>query len=416
MLPHRLTLRNRSDGIRITYSYDELGNRLTMGDAVGWTTSTYNALSRPLTVLNPHNKLITYNYDPRSLRSLLIDPDSGRFTYSYDDAGKLKEIVNPQNDRTTFVYDHNRRSAVQRSNGTHTSYTYDVAGQTTTITHGSASSDFLKLEYVYDEVGNRTVQIEGGSTRTTWTYDNSYQLISEQIGAGTRNTFGYDPAGNRTTWQVGTSTSTYTYDRANQLLTQIGTLEVIRNTFTHDAAGNLRLEVSSPNVRTSLTWDVENRLSIYDATAAGNLLATHMYNGDGLRVERQVNATTRRFVWDGDNVLLETDANDTTTAVYTVEPNQFGPVISLRTVVSGSPVTRWLHGDALDSTRILSGPSAAILDTYGYTAFGGVSEGGGNATPNPFLWVGGLGYQNDGRATGNSLANALPYYVRARLL
>lgn len=49
----RTTLRDRSDGVRVTYGYDAVGNRLSMGDAVGLTTYTYDASNRPLTVQNP---------------------------------------------------------------------------------------------------------------------------------------------------------------------------------------------------------------------------------------------------------------------------------------------------------------------------------------------------------------------------
>ena len=59
---------------------------------------------------------------------------------------------------------------------------------------------------------------------------------------------------------------------------------------------------------------------------------THIYNGDGLRVEVQQNTGTSlvRYVWDGQNVLAETDGSNATLAVYTLEPKPYGNLISQR--------------------------------------------------------------------------------------
>ena len=79
---------------------------------------------------------------------------------------------------------------------------YDAASQTTrVIQRNSAGSTLQQLYYRYDNAGSRNVMIEGaGSARVTWSYDNQNQLTGENR-TGTnayRQTFAYDPAGNRT--------------------------------------------------------------------------------------------------------------------------------------------------------------------------------------------------------------------------
>ena len=62
----------------------------------------------------------------------------------------------------------------------------------------------------------------------------------------------------------------------------------------------------------------------------GGAVSTLAYNGDGLRVLKQDDTGTTKFVWDGQRYLLETDGNNQSKVQYTVEPTQFGSVISQR--------------------------------------------------------------------------------------
>ena len=60
---------------------------------------------------------------------------------------------------------------------------------------------------------------------------------------------------------------------------------------------------------TTYTWDGENRLS---AIAFGGNLHTMTYDADGLRRSFGVAADVTRFVWDNQDVLLETNAGGVT--------------------------------------------------------------------------------------------------------
>ena len=69
--------------------------------------------------------------------------------------------------------------------------------------------------------------------------------------------------------------------------------------------------------------------------------------------------------------------------------------------------TSYYHYDGLGSTQLLTDENGTITDSYANTAFGEpVDTGAENPTPNPFQFVGQLGYYLDSD-TGN-------YYVRAR--
>ena len=77
---------------------------------------------------------------------------------------------------------------------------------------------------------------------------------------------------------------------------------------------------------TTNTWDVENKLTL--VALPSGIVNTFTYNGDGLRVQKQDSTGTTNHVWDGQNILLETNASNIIQVVYTLEPLLYGNLIS----------------------------------------------------------------------------------------
>ena len=156
-----------------------------------------------MVTLSPNNQRQTFSYDAVGLKRSINATGAGRSTFVFDAASQLSSLRNGNNERTTFSYDDAGRRTVQRNaNGTRVSTVYDAASQTTqVIQRSSAGATLQQLDYRYDNAGNRNVMIEGaGSARMTWSYDKQNQLTGKNR-TGTnayRQTFTYDPAGNRT--------------------------------------------------------------------------------------------------------------------------------------------------------------------------------------------------------------------------
>ena len=95
------------------------------------------------------------------------------------------------------------------------------------------------------------------------------------------------------------------------------------------------------------------------------------------------------YRWDrlSDNVLMEVDQTGATTVQYTIEPNQFGKLISQRR----NGVDSYHHFDAQLSTRQLTDASQTVTDSYDYTAYGETVATSGT-TENPFRFQGAVGY------------------------
>ncbi|REJ91913.1 MAG: RHS repeat protein [Planctomycetota bacterium] len=160
-----------------------------------------HALECSEAVMGSLKKTISYRYDAVRNRVGMTDPDGARFTYSYDSVNRITEVVNPQGDRTTYGYDPaGRRTVKKLANGTRASFSYDAAGNLTRLANlKSDGTTISSFNYDYDKVGNRTVVLEADGSRVTWSYDATYQLTGEHRTGSTpyRDTYTYDPAGNR---------------------------------------------------------------------------------------------------------------------------------------------------------------------------------------------------------------------------
>jgi RHS repeat-associated protein len=99
------------------------------------------------------------------------------------------------------------------------------------------------------------------------------------------------------------------------------------------------------------------------------------------------------FIWDelSDNVLLETDENNTLTARYTNRPEQFGKLISQYRIEDETLVRSFYHYDGEYSTSALTDENEDITDTFTYTAYGEEVARTGTTT-NPFGYKGAVGY------------------------
>jgi len=68
----------------------------------------------------------------------------------------------------------------------------------------------------------------------------------------------------------------------------------------HEADGDL----------STYSWDLENRMTLAELPDA--TLNTMTCDGDGKRRQYEDSAGLRKFVWDGENILLQTDSGGTT--------------------------------------------------------------------------------------------------------
>jgi len=281
------------------------------------------------------------------------------------------------------------------------SNTYDNADHLLLLANlNSTGTTLSSFNYAYNGVGNRTRVQEVDGSVLTWSYDPTYQLTNEQrSGANSYNiTYTYDATGNRTLMVNNGAPTTYAYNAANELATSQTSAGV--TTYTSDGDGNLLTSLAPGNQLTTNTWNGENRLTQVALPSATTDIFT--YNGDGLRVQKQDSTGTTKHVWDGQNMLVETNSSNIVQVVYTLEPVLYGNLISQ----SRGGTDSFYIFDALGSTRQLASSAGSVTDSYLYDSLGdGLLTTG--ATLNWFRYIGRIGYYFD-----NDLAK---YSARARI-
>jgi RHS repeat-associated protein len=282
----------------------------------------------------------------------------------------------PLLDATTFAYDAlSRRTSVTLPNGTQTTYTYDPASQVQSILHKivSGGTQINKADYVYNTVGNRTSLTDRRGVQT-FGYDTLDRLTSATHPLALDQTFAYDPVGNRTT-------NASLYDVGNQLT------EDANFTYTYDLNGNLtRKTFKSNGNHTDYTYDAENRLVKVEEFAAGNLTpfatSTYRYDGLGRRIEKVGNGLTRRYVYDGEDILLEYDGANTLLARYT-----HGPGVDEPLAMSRGGSNFFYHQDGLGTVTDLTDGSGTTAQSYAYDAYGNIVQQTGTVE-NPYTYTG----------------------------
>jgi RHS repeat-associated protein len=112
-----------------------------------------------------------------------------------------------------------------------------------------------------------------------------------------------------------------------------------------------------------------------------------------------------KYVYDGDTVLQEYDANGVTLTEYTSTGPGYGDLLS---AYDGS-AAKYYEPDALGSTEALADQSQAVTDRWRYRAFGAATQTAGTDST-PFTWVGRYGYYADTETRLYQLGNGTRYY------
>lgn len=141
-----------------------------------------------------------------------------------------------------------------------------------------------------------------------------------------------DPVGNRLSDLTHTD---YQYNELNQLI------EDDSCTYAYDADGNMARKISrNTGDTTRFEWDIENKL--VEVRKPG-MIAKYTYDALGRRMSKTVNGETKKSGYDGNDLILEMNGQDSILANYTHGPGVDDPLM-MNTMVciagSGRKVSR----------------------------------------------------------------------------
>ncbi|WP_237062868.1 DUF6531 domain-containing protein [Microbulbifer zhoushanensis] len=258
---NRLAAQVNGEGDRTEYTYDGVGNQLTVTDGNGNTTvNTYDAANRLLTSTNAEGETTSYTYDEVGNRLAMTDGNGHTTSYGYDQVNRLVTVTNAENETTRYGYDAvgNRISetdALLRE----TTWEYDVLNRVVKET----AADLVETTYAYDEVGNRTSMTVAANTAdavtTSYTYDDNNQLRSETNALNQTVSYDYDANGNRVAMtDARGNTTSYTFDKNNRL-THVTDPELHTVEYRYDAADNQVEMIDARGNVTTNYFDRANR-------------------------------------------------------------------------------------------------------------------------------------------------------------
>ena len=284
----------------------------------------------------------------------LADSLGGQQTMLYDGAARLTRLTTTSGGAIDLSYDlAGRLTGTTRPNGTSSTHSYDAAGRLAGLLHSLGVSDFLDLGFGYDAAGNITAITEPGEVRS-FGYDDLNRLVTAGT-AALPESYGYDPAGNRT---VSHRSNSHSHDDANRLL------EDQQFLYLYDLNGNLTAKTDkATSDLTSYSYDAQNQLTRIDFPGGG--YAEYKYDGLGRRIEKDVDGTITRYVYDGTDIVMTFDD----LGVLQARVNHGDRVDQPLFMARGGQAT-YYHGDHLGSVRALSDAGGAVVNSYAYDAFG----------------------------------------------
>ncbi|MFT5419325.1 MAG: RHS repeat-associated protein [Candidatus Endobugula sp.] len=281
-----------------TYTYDSDGNRDSITDAMGNTTtlSNYNGRGQPQQLTDANGTITTLNYHLRGwlLSSTIqhfynIEPLASTTSYTYDNVGNVTLVTLPADHQLnqvqlTYHYDtSNRLIAVSNTAGERIDYTLDNASNRTAQTiSDSGSAITYRMTQAFDEL-SRVMEIVGADDQTTQidydVNDNPVQTINPRSYASQNQ---YDPLDRLTqTTDADNGTTQFTYDDQDRLtsvtdangnsttyqynafdhLIQQSSPDTGITRYAYDNAGNRVVSVDSRGVVSRYQYDAVNRLT-----------------------------------------------------------------------------------------------------------------------------------------------------------
>jgi RHS repeat-associated protein len=335
-LPLEITQITDSNQRTLNFTYDSAGRITSVVDSLGQTVLyTYNSLGRLATVSDAAGGVTTYNYDdqsnlisvtdPRQITYLqntfdangrvikqvaadggvtslsytqlnsgvpnspvvlttVTDPRGNTTLYHFNPSGFLVDMTDALGQKTVYTLNPSTNQTVSVTDPLMrtTSFTYDSAGNTTSITRLAGTPGAVTTNFTYDPTFNKVTSITDPLGHTTsFKYDNAGNPANVTDPMGNQSTFQHDPMGEMIVSKdpMGNSTQfTYSNGHLTQITDPLGrttirsadTLDRTR-TMTNPQGQSVQYQYSALNQITQVTDPAGNNTTFsYDSN--GNLL------------------------------------------------------------------------------------------------------------------------------------------------
>jgi RHS repeat-associated protein len=278
------------------------------------TQTDYDSLvetgSRDLAFFDPLNETpapattTSYTYDSAGDLTSVTDPDGGTTTYTYDSSGNRLTATDPDGRETVWTYD---------------DY-HDVL--TTTLPGGQVTTTTYNSDHAPTSVSRTLVGTPDHTVTTSYTYEPDGQLATVTDPDGNTTSYGYDSAGDLTSVTDPDGNETiYTYDADGYRLTMVAPKGNVAGadaadyttTYTPDALGR-DTEVEDPDGNNTETgYDGDGNVHTVETANGRTTTTTYDADNEPTEVTYPDSSTTHTVYDDSGDVIAQTNQNDQTT-------------------------------------------------------------------------------------------------------
>lgn len=326
---------------RITrYSYNAQGRLATFTDAAGGVTAyTYDSLNRVTSITNPRGITRVQNtYDANGRVIKQVFANAGEMTFEYTLMNEavstspvaMMVVTDPRGNKTTFhfnatgflidetdalggktVYNVNSAMNLLLSTtdvlGRTTSFTYDPAGNVSTVTRLADTPNAVTTSFTYHQTFNKLTSVTDALGHTTsYEYDSAGNLTKTTDPLGHSSTFTYDnvgemvtatdPLGNITRFAYSNGQLVRTTDPLGRVMTRVP-----------DAIGRTVAISNALGQKTQYQYNARNQTTQISDPLGSQTVFAYDANGNPLAVSDALSHTTAYSYDNMDRAATRTD-------------------------------------------------------------------------------------------------------------
>lgn len=299
-----------ADAATTKYKYNRVGDLVTVTDPLGrqWI-KTYDKRHRIKTSADPLGHVTQWTYDKVGNRKKEIRADGTTTRFDYDQMNRLVKTTDALGRVTRMVYDNGDNvTRVTDPRGKHYDATYDLLHRKLTATYPDTSVEY----FTWDEVGNlHTYTTRAGQVMTCTYDDRNRQTLCDWNDSTPDVSREYDDASRLLTLANGVSKLTYSYDDANQRLSETqnidGSAGAKSVTYDYNLDALLAKLTYPSGLVVNYGYTARNQIDTIIAAISGPAV-NYDYDASGNRARKTLNnGTTTDYGYDDDYRMTSVD-------------------------------------------------------------------------------------------------------------
>jgi RHS repeat-associated protein len=394
-----------TEKLKTVTTYDAAGERTQLDyteNAAGSPTDTlafgFDLLGRETTVSRGGSAITTtlYNADGSVATRTDAAISATAASFGYDALGDLTSATSPlYTGSATFSWGLDSLLTGRTWPGTSDAATlsYDGAKRPTQYAETASGTALATLSRGYDRMGSVNSEAQvlagvsgyAGATAQTITYDQLGRVTGSTLGTISR-AYTYDADSNRLTANENGTTTTYAYDRTDELVTQQVGGGTARSA-TYDAYGNMTSEPNPDGTATFTTYTYNlNDVVTGQIPASGSGAVSYTIDALARHRTQVAGGVTNTYSYAGSSQAVVQIANATTTTNSAID--SLSDRLATKTSAGGFGwLVPDLHGDIAAATN---SAGTLITDAFRYDPYGKVVASATSTLPTPWRYQGRL--------------------------